>query len=58
MASVIGVHNFAALKAVYERPSLRWILQPKMQLPFSGRRMNLQSKTSDEVSGSSLFAYI
>lgn len=52
MASVIGVHNFAALKAVYERPSLRWILQPKMQLPFSGRRMNLQSKTSDEVEGS------
>ncbi|TMW89803.1 hypothetical protein EJD97_016597 [Solanum chilense] len=52
MASVIGVHNFAALKAVYERPSLRWILQPKMQLPFSGRRMNLQSKTSDEAEGS------
>ncbi|XP_049391864.1 probable caffeoyl-CoA O-methyltransferase At4g26220 [Solanum stenotomum] len=52
MATVIGAHNFAALKAVYERPSLRWILQPRMQLTFSGRRMNLQSKSSDEVEGS------
>lgn len=52
MATVIGAHNFAALKTVYERPSLRWILQPRMQLTFSGRRMNLQSKSSDEVEGS------
>ncbi|MCE3050740.1 hypothetical protein HAX54_047982 [Datura stramonium] len=49
MARVLGVPIFAALMEVSERPSLRWILQPKKQLPYSARTMNLQSKPSDEV---------
>lgn len=55
MACVVGASKFAAasLMAVYERPSLRWILQPsRKQLVFSPRTMNLQSKASDEVEGS------
>ncbi|KAJ8541591.1 hypothetical protein K7X08_002407 [Anisodus acutangulus] len=51
----VGGPNFAALKEVCERPSLRWILQPK-KLAFQSRtRMNLQSKASDEVEGSPLW---
>ncbi|XP_055833949.1 probable caffeoyl-CoA O-methyltransferase At4g26220 [Solanum dulcamara] len=52
MAGGLAAPNFAALKAVYERPSLHRIMQPKKQLAFSGRRMNLHSKASHEVEGS------
>lgn len=49
MAGALAAPNFAALKAVYERPSLHRIMQPKKQLAFSGGRMNLHSKASHEV---------